>query len=155
MVKRIVLWIAVILTSVMIFLFSASNGVESKNLSEKVTDKVVQITEEVNNNEDSKPILPYRHLHGLIRKIGHIFEFALLGVFSFLLARNYNLSFKKSMFISLGYCLLFAVSDEIHQLFVDGRAGRAIDVAIDFCGSSIGVWIFYLKEKIELKHTTK
>ncbi len=36
---------------------------------------------------------------------------------------------------------LYAVSDEIHQSFVQGRHGSPIDVAIDFVGISIAVFL--------------
>ncbi len=154
--KKFFLWTAVLLTSVMIFSFSSKSGSDSKKISEKITDKVVNISEEANNNDEIRAEITasesYKSVHKLIRKIAHIFEFSLLGAFTFLLANSYKLSLKNSILISLGYCLIFAVSDEIHQLFVDGRAGRAIDVLIDFVGSSIGVGFSWFKKG---KITTK
>ena len=41
------------------------------------------------------------------------------------------------------FCLLFAVFDEVHQLFVPGRAGMYQDVILDFCASltaALAVW---------------
>ena len=40
--------------------------------------------------------------------------------------------------------LLFAVSDEFHQLYVVGRNARVIDIVIDFVGGVIGTIVFYL-----------
>jgi VanZ family protein len=37
--------------------------------------------------------------------------------------------------------VLYAVSDEIHQLFVPGRAGQIRDVLIDACGVFVGIII--------------
>ena len=54
------------------------------------------------------------------------------------------------MMISLLICLIYAFSDEIHQLFVLGRSGEFRDVLIDFCGSILGYFIinrFFLIKK--------
>ncbi len=155
MVKRIFLWIAVILTSIMIFSFSADNGADSENISEKVTDKVIEFSENINNKETIVTEETYLEIHKVVRKIGHIVEFALLGALTFLLAKSYNLSLKMSVFISLTYCSLFAVSDELHQLFVDGRDGSILDVMIDFFGSVLGVGVFWVKGKIKQQKNTK
>lgn len=149
MIRKSILWFAVILTSLMIFGFSAEDGDKSENISAKVTEKVIELTENdssQNNDYDEKS---FKSFHGKIRKIGHILEFALLGVLTFLLAKSYNLSLKTCVIISLGYCLLFAASDELHQLFVDGRKGRIIDVGIDFCGSLSGTILCYLVIKLK------
>lgn len=147
MFKKVLLWSAVILTSLMIFNFSAAPGYKSKTLSHKVTEKVVDVPENVNETDMLKIGFTFKQLHAIVRKIGHILEFALLGAFTFMLSKSYNLSLKACIVISLSYCLLFAISDEIHQLFVDGRAGRVKDVIIDFLGSSLGVALTHLVKK--------
>jgi VanZ family protein len=44
--------------------------------------------------------------------------------------------------------MAFALSDEIHQLFVPGRAFQVIDLIIDFLGILFGVYL-YQRLKIE------
>ena len=49
-------------------------------------------------------------------------------------------------------CFLYSISDEIHQMFIDGRSSEKFDVLIDTIGSSFGVFINYtLKRKISKK----
>jgi VanZ family protein len=36
------------------------------------------------------------------------------------------------------FSILYAVSDEVHQLYVPGRNGSALDVGIDACGVLAG-----------------
>ena len=36
---------------------------------------------------------------------------------------------------------MYAISDEVHQLFVPGRSGQATDVLIDFSGSLAAILI--------------
>ena len=42
------------------------------------------------------------------------------------------------------FCMLYAATDEFHQLFVPGRGAQVRDVVIDTCGSLIGTAVFLL-----------
>ena len=66
-----------------------------------------------------------------LRKTAHALEYAILGALLVRALRMNRLSF------ALG--LAYAVSDEIHQTFVPGRAGSPVDVAIDAVGLAAGV----------------
>ena len=76
----------------------------------------------------------------ILRKIAHIFEYF---IFTLLLFR----AFKGSLAMNLdrlyiypaALALLYAISDEFHQFFVDGRYCSLNDVLID----SIGIVVFY------------
>lgn len=46
--------------------------------------------------------------------------------------------------LALALAVLYAVSDEIHQAFVPGRAGSPLDVAIDAVGVACGIAIWQL-----------
>ncbi len=75
--------------------------------------------------------LPYL----LVRKSAHIVEYFILGVlafrfFRFYFPRNTHATAAGVVLLSL----LFALSDEAHQLFVAGREGRITDVGIDAIG---------------------
>ncbi|HOG23302.1 MAG TPA: VanZ family protein [Candidatus Omnitrophota bacterium] len=71
----------------------------------------------------------------LLRKIAHVTEFFIL---SYLLYRAFATSFslKKGLlfFCVGGLCLLYAISDELHQSFVPTRSPAFIDVMIDSLG---------------------
>jgi VanZ family protein len=70
-----------------------------------------------------------------LRKIAHVTEYFIL---TFLLYRAFNGSFKMKAWQFFMYpavfALLYAVSDEIHQLFVSGRYCAIGDVLIDSVG---------------------
>ena len=70
----------------------------------------------------------------VVRKIAHAAEFAVLGA---LLARA--LRREPAAFV-LGS--LYAVTDEVHQSFVDGRVGSPLDWTIDTVGVALGVVAF-------------
>lgn len=61
----------------------------------------------------------------------------------------------KAFFFSLIFCLLYAASDEIHQLFVQGRGAKATDVLIDSIGALIGIGIYNIIYKVYYKLKTK
>lgn len=44
--------------------------------------------------------------------------------------------------LSWAFCILYAASDEFHQLFVPGRAGLITDVCIDSAGALLGILLF-------------
>lgn len=75
----------------------------------------------------------------LERKGAHVFEYTVL---SMLLFRMFVVHAPKrtleSSLLSAVVALLYAVSDEIHQLFVFGREGKIGDVLIDVFGIMIG-----------------
>ena len=47
----------------------------------------------------------------------------------------------KKILISIGLAFLYACSDEIHQLFVNGRSGEFTDVLLDTCGAGFGILV--------------
>jgi VanZ family protein len=67
----------------------------------------------------------------VLRKLAHAGEYALLGL---LLQRATR---RPSLALLLG--VLYAISDELHQHFVEGRVGSVLDVGIDAVGLAIGV----------------
>lgn len=99
-------------------------------------------------------------LQFLARKSAHFSIYMILGVLSFLAVISYEkLLFVLRLAISCTVCLLYAASDEIHQLFVPGRSGEVRDVMIDFSGAALGILlsmlVFLLICRIKKKRTEK
>src|SRR5215210_6282500 len=67
----------------------------------------------------------------VLRKCAHTTEYAILAV---LLLRATG-SFAWAFALTLAY----AATDEVHQMFVRGRHGSPIDVAIDAVGALVGL----------------
>ena len=61
---------------------------------------------------------------------------------------TYELKNKKKILISLLIGIIYAISDEIHQMFSDGRTTTILDVFIDSCGVLFGIGIFMIFCKI-------
>ena len=90
----------------------------------------------------------------VVRKLAHFLEYTGL-CFLFNIALLYTRS-KKSPFLSILFTSLYAVSDEVHQIFVDGRSFQVSDILVDSCGAilgSIGTMILLLViSKIKNNH---
>lgn len=105
-----------------------------------------------------------RALVPFVRKGAHICIFASLGFLSLLTLANFlkeklkGLNLKYILSNAL-FCLVYAISDETHQLFVEGRSGNIKDVFIDFGGSIAGIlvaiFLFYLATKKEKEKGSK
>ncbi len=50
----------------------------------------------------------------------------------------------KKYLLSILICIIYATSDEIHQILVPGRACQIRDVLIDSIGSITGVYLYKL-----------
>jgi len=79
----------------------------------------------------------------LIRKLGHLTEYAILAALFWRALRGTEWRSKILICFATASvtCALFAVSDEFHQSFVPSRTASARDVMIDVCGVLIGLTI--------------
>ena len=78
-----------------------------------------------------------------IRKLAHMSEYAVLGFLS-CFAFAYTFKKAKRFYFGILFTLLYAIGDEIHQLFVPGRSGQVRDVFIDMAGALLGVLLLGL-----------
>jgi VanZ family protein len=83
------------------------------------------------------------------RKGAHIVEYSIL---TFLFLRIFSTYLPKNKvrtaWISAFCALIYAVSDEVHQLFVFGRTGKVTDVLIDSIGIGLMIGLFlYAKHR--------
>ena len=76
----------------------------------------------------------------LIKKAGHASGYALLGL-AYFFALPPRLSSPFRWVLAMFMAILFALSDEFHQSFVQGRNSTIIDVGIDAIGAAITLTI--------------
>jgi VanZ family protein len=84
--------------------------------------------------------------HGIIRKLAHFIEYAVLG---FLACRAFVASAlgQRSLIVSALLVVAVAVIDETNQSFNPQRTGSPIDVFIDVTGGLSAILIVYLLMK--------
>lgn len=68
-----------------------------------------------------------------IRKLAHFSIYALLGLNTLYMYKNYNV--KYYALFALITCILYACSDEWHQSFISGRSPQVTDICIDTIGA--------------------
>ena len=84
----------------------------------------------------------------IVRKCAHMAEFgglAFCASFLFIYIKG-SAGVKVRLWAAL-FAFLYAVSDEIHQLFIEGRAGKVSDVLVDSVGIVIAFIIVTLLKK--------
>ncbi len=93
----------------------------------------------------------------IVRKLAHCLEFCGLCVL-------FNLSLyltreKLSPLLAIAFTSLYAVTDEVHQLFVQGRSCELRDWVIDTCAAAVGTLgflaLFYIIKAIAGKFSSK
>lgn len=89
----------------------------------------------------------------MIRKSAHMTEYAVLVVL--LLVSFLKNNIRRPYLLSLFFCLIYASSDEFHQLFVPGRSCRAVDVLIDMTGASVIMLIIFIIKSVKNNKTIR
>ena len=128
---RIVFTILLLITFIIIFLFSNQNGENSSNLSQGFIYNI--LNKFTNNTLLIEEIII--KIEPIIRKIAHFSIYALVGVWSMCLMETFDVNQKKKIGISTLIGFLYSCTDEIHQLFISERSGSVIDVLIDTLGT--------------------
>lgn len=81
----------------------------------------------------------------IVRKTAHFIEYLVLCILiNRSLKNTSSLSLVKRLVLALALTVLYAISDEYHQTFVNGRTGKIFDIGIDTLGAFFGL-IFYWK----------
>ena len=139
----------VIIWMVIIFLFSNQNGAGSDGLTYKVIDSSINAVQKVTGQEktvEGKAKTTER-VFVAVRKSAHFFEYLILAILVISLLKEYSLEEKKKYALAIAIVALYAITDEIHQLFVPNRSGRIFDVFVDISGAITGLlfYVHYLK----------
>ena len=141
--NRILSAAAVVFWMAGIFLFSAQTGTDSGNLSGGIVNMLLHFFFPGFDKLPLEEQLRWLDIcRLLVRKGAHMAEYAVLAMLCANALRTYPLSRLLQWIAPVGICLLYAISDEIHQSFVPGRACSPWDVCIDTAGAICGVIAF-------------
>ena len=136
--KKVISIVLVILWMIVIFYFSNQVAQVSTKQSGFLTRIIISIFG--SNNE------PF--IHHLVRKAAHFTEYLILGVLVLNMLKYYKP--KDIIILAILICVLYACLDEIHQLFIQGRAGLVKDVLIDSLGALTGIFLFKKIKKVDV-----
>lgn len=133
------------LLAVSMFIFSGQSGKTSTDLSRRTTEFICQTTlqnfNEIPLSEQESIII---NLNQYIRKSAHFAIYCLMGIFTYYAIIKFNLKLKFKIAVSVTLCLIYSISDEIHQYFIPGRTFKLTDIIIDVSGALVGVGIVKL-----------
>lgn len=138
--KKWLTWSLAVGWMIVIFLFSAQQAGESAKLSGGVLKYLIgAVSAFIPSDEINQDLI-----HFFVRKGAH---FGVYGVLGLLVANAvYTTRGKwdvKTTILIIFICMFYAATDEIHQIFVPGRAGMLQDVLIDTLGASAGCLLFW------------
>jgi VanZ family protein len=138
--KRVIMtfsWMLVIAWMGLIYYLSAQTGDDSGTLSEFFVGIALKLIKAFSDKQITDVFL----LHHYVRKTAH---FCIYMVFGFLMTNAFNRSgfSRKILWIAAIICIVYAASDEVHQMFVPGRGPDAMDVIIDGSGALLGCIIY-------------
>ncbi len=154
---------------VFIFMMSSAGKDESNSQSGAVCEFICEhFVEGYEEMAPEEQIQMQQKISFPVRKCAHLSEYAVLGALMTLTAASWRREDEETMrtgetpggtvrilpVLAAGF--LYAVSDEIHQIFVPGRSGEPRDVLIDTSGVLIGICLvrfhFSLRERRKRKH---
>lgn len=134
--RKYLKWAFVVVWMIIIFLFSSKPAVQSDKESYFVINLLSSMGIDLNST--------FGELSNfIVRKCAHFTEYFILYVFIYN-ALTEHIEYRKALIYGVVGVFLYACTDEFHQLFVLGRAGRLRDVFIDTSGAIVASGIFYL-----------
>lgn len=136
-IRLILSWSAVVFWMGVIFFLSHQPASESSDLSSGITDVIVHTMQNI------APFISIEEdfFHHFIRKSAHFTAYLLLGM---LVIHALRMPYRKGYIMAFLISVLYAMSDEFHQLFIPGRSGELRDIAIDSVGAATGIGVYML-----------
>lgn len=132
-----------ILIMLLIFQFSAQTGIESGELSHKVSVAIVRIGDELldKNLEEWRVQELADSIEYYVRKGAHMSIYFVLAIAVSFPLYVYGLRGFPLLLVAGIICVGFACTDEYHQSFVAGRGPSVTDVCIDSVGVFLGIML--------------
>lgn len=137
MLHKLIAWLLTALWMGLIFYFSHQPGDASSSLSSGISENIVAAL-------NMLPLvqLDIESIHTLLRKSAHFFVYLILGILVLHALRRSEVTGYKSIMYAMIICVFYAITDEVHQLFIPGRSGEVRDVLIDSAGAGTGVALY-------------
>lgn len=155
--KKYLAWLPAIFMMAAIFWFSAQPADVSTRMSDGVTRLLLRLAEAAGLMELS-PERVYRLcvlLSTPVRKCAHITEYALLYLTVLFGLKRWQVQGSLRLGRALMITVLYACTDEFHQLFVPGRAGMVTDVLIDSIGAALLTVLLWKRQGAAAKKTAQ
>ncbi|NMC27768.1 MAG: VanZ family protein [Syntrophomonadaceae bacterium] len=147
---KIVRWVFVIIWMTLIFCLSAQPADESDALSGQTIRMVAKLVmpgfADLPQIQQENIVSSWQHT---ARKTAHGLAYFVLGSLCMAAMLQHELQMMPSAIIALGISIAYAVSDEVHQLFVVGRSSQLSDMGIDACGALMGILLVFILHRFK------
>ena len=138
MIIRIILLILIAAWMIIVFKFSNEDAEKSSKTSKKVTEQVVEVlNKDLPEKEKTKKVKEYQPI---IRKIAHFTLYTIGGILSYLYANTFKISIAKRIICAIIFCVIYALSDEIHQGLVPRKRTTNNRCINRYIRSNIAEW---------------
>lgn len=154
---------------VVIFMLSAQNSGESGSLSDSIARMLANalVTGFANMGAEEQASI-IESWSWPVRKTAHATEYGCLAISWFATcwqiralrferrgsASSFPVSRRSLLtvtFVAFCIAVAYACTDELHQLFIDGRAGQVADVLVDASGALVGCALSYAIMRVHLR----
>lgn len=147
--KKIITIILIIAWMTLVFYFSNQVSDKSSKLSGGITRAILNFF----NILESKTLQQQSEIETIIRKLAHYSIYAIGGILILLHVNLYKINKNKKVIISWLIGITYAITDELHQLFISGRSCEIRDVCIDSLGVITGIIILLIILKCKKQNT--
>jgi len=143
---KLLVWVPPVIIALSIFGFSNQNAEQSSGLSNGAATAIIHFANNTHilNIKAENEAQYIENLQYPIRKCAHMSEYMVFTLSVLLALYVWGVRKKRLYIVAFAVSVIFASTDEFHQLFVSGRSGRAVDVLIDSIGSATGLLIVWL-----------
>ena len=141
-IQCLLAWVAMLFWMIVIFGFSAQTAEDSSAISGGLIRQVIEtVMPDFSEMTAEKQEAIVESWQTVVRKMGHMAEYTVLGVLSWITMGFHFPRMRWRVGVAAGIGLLYAITDEVHQIFVPDRGPGVLDVFIDFAGVCIGIAI--------------
>lgn len=137
-------WAFVAIWMIVIFSLSSQQAEASNGLSKGVTEIIIDVVDRICliDIETSSTQNWIDKLNSIVREYAHAGVFFVLAFFVIIAFRRSGLKGLNAFNVSFVLCIIYALIDEIHQIFIAGRAFELYDLALDCSGILIGLYLY-------------
>ena len=147
-ILRIISIIFVLAWMVTVFMLSHQIAEDSSKTSSNFITVIIKLFNKDIEQEQLETIM--LKVETIVRKLAHFVLYTLGGMLITIMFINFKEYITKTKIASFLLGATYAITDEIHQLFIPGRSGEIRDVLIDSTGILLGVFIIYLLMRIKV-----
>ena len=120
--KKVILVVLILVWMISIYMFSNQPAEISGNMSSGITENFLEKIGILSGKTIDEKEKLISSVDGIVRKLAHLTLYSIGGILVFLLFHEYKISTIKQFTFALLIGFAYAVTDEIHQLFIPRKS---------------------------------